>query len=793
MSLTTRKNYVDITIEKYPTTFFYEKMKILADDFKNEKDYNFFKDINKSNDPDLAKGIAKEIGKTLRVKNYEDKNITTVTPVKNSKRKGIGTDCVNIIFTYIFKYNIQQLWYNNRNTVFIFPVISSSNDHGEKLLLFTSKMYSEILKKVGPFTDTDNSCTTSGSDKPDDDKINGNGNTIEFLNIISEDDEDIETFKTKLSENLKVIAQKIKEREVGDGSALPRCRQYRKIIYFVNKINGEEDPMFFKYYKKGLKKEYVSVLKEQLNKFFNSGKIGSQPTKTISISDNNSIEKLSKDIIIRDLKKAGYDYEQKDIVEHIDNIQVLLEKLKNCYKRETDENYKKSITTSDNSDIFNIFMRFNNLDAPVITDEIITDRNTLYKFKESGNQEKIGFFYASNLAKHQYIFNLDLIENKKYKVKNEITSKDKKTTTAQETEEETELRIEEEALEEALVANPSQEIKDSTRKTLIEVKLEFGKLTFRNIQKDIKSKYEDGNEITYYGQRKDYDYYRWFNHRMIDSSLTDNINIRFFKDTIYDTISFKAYLNSEKKLSKDTRVALEFLKINASPEILKYNDYIFNNFKGNINPNLYLLNDTNYIFEEKIKKGIVDILFEKNSLVYIKETKQITEKEKESASPQNYKIINYKYNPILGDVKNKENLIYKHFQQQVTTSVDEIELDYYKNIASLKAISSDSSKKIPSELLTSLVNTKKTLGILVVDVSKDVFSNPVSLYLAAECKTRSKRLKDTYYKFKRYFSGGTHKRFKKIKKKTKKNRNKNKNKRIKTSRKPRFITKYRHI
>uniref|UniRef100_A0A6C0JKY6 Uncharacterized protein n=1 Tax=viral metagenome TaxID=1070528 RepID=A0A6C0JKY6_9ZZZZ len=843
MALIARKPYVKINIVKYPTTFFYEKMRILNDDFSNDLTNKFFKEI-------VAEKIAIPLPSTIKEKDIVDKikvllekvhngedeeksetksqttNATTnatksetksetnatKSETKKAKRNNyIGVDCIKIIGDHILQYNIKKLWFNNTNTIFLFPIISTSNDHGEKLLLSQQvKLYNEILQKNGIFGK--DVCTGNGKDstlpvKKDNDKPNGLGNTLEFLNLISEDDEDIESFKSRLTKNLELIEQKIKDRENDDNlERIGPCKQFQNIIFFVNKINGEEDPIFFKYYKKGLKKEFVAVLKEQLSKFFNSRKFGNQETSfNNTLPDANNIEKLTKDSIISKLKKPEYgEYDQKDINDDIDNIQLLLEKFKMFYKRETDETFKKSITSSDNSDIFNIFMRFNNLDTPAITDEIIANRDTLYMFKEMGKKPKIGFFYVSNLERHQYIFNLDLIENKKYKDSNPDTiknsnsgKKDKKQEKSQDDQDEKQDDDNAADLEESLIINPLLEIKDSTRKTLVEVKLEFGKLIFRNIQKNIRQNYEPENEIIYYGQRKSYDYYRWFNHRMIDTSLTDNINIRFFKDTIYDVKSLKAYLNSENKLLKDTRIALEFLKINSSPEILKYNDFIFNNFKGNINPHLYLTQADNFLFEETIKKGIVDILFEKNSLVYIKDTKQVSEKEKEGSTKDNYKIIKYKYVPILGkEPVNKLEIIYKHFKEKVTTSVDELEFNYYKNPNNLKSyideknklsnppITTNSKVKldktdkvIPPELLTQLVNIKKTLGMLIVDVSKDVFSNPVSLYLAAECKTRSKRLKDTYYNIKKYFKGGTNKKKRKMTRK-RKIQNKYKNKRF---------------
>ena len=829
-----RKANVKINIDKYPTTFFYEKMKILPDDFTNDTTNNFFKEIvaeKRTNTVSAIKpkDISDKIVELLK-KICDDPN--KVTP-HDAKKKPyyIGVDCINIIGNHILQYNINKLWYTNINTIFLFPIISTSSDRGEKLLLKPIPLYQKILQKKEIFGENKciNGAAPASTNKPEEktDNQKGLGNTLEYLNLISEDDEDIETFKLRLKNNLDEIKQRIEAREDADNAGkIGSCRQYNKIIFFVNKINGEEDPMFIKYYKKGLKKEFVNALKEQLNKFFNTNPMGRQPvTYNNSLPDTNNIEKLTKDSIISKLKNSDYGYEQSEISEHIDNIQLLLEKFKMFYKRETDENYRKSITSSDNSDIFNIFMRFNNLDTPVITDDIIANRDTLYLFKEKDKKARIGYFYLSNLEKQQYIFNLDLIENKKYKdlQKSQLLTKDDKKD-----EDEDEDDREAAEIEESLIINPLLEIKDSTRKILVEVKLEFGKLIFRNIQKNIRNNYDSLNEITYFGQRKGYDYYRWFNHRMIDTSLTDNINIRFFKDTIYDVKSFKAYLESEKKLLKDTRVPLEFLKINASPEILKYNDYIFNNFKGNINPRLYLTDADNYSFEEKIKKGIVDILFERNSLVYIKDSKQVSEKEKEAATPQNYKIIKYKFIPIFGKETNKLEIIYKHFKEKVTTTVNETEINYYKNWSTLKsynetkqtaeinekqneektgkpltanpltakpltanppagtkAVTFDpKDNMIPTELLTQMANKKKTLGILIVDVSKDVFGNPVSLYLAAECKTRSKRLKDTYYNIKKYFRGGTNKkkRIKLTKKNIKKHKYRNKNRIVYKSR-----------
>ena len=296
MSLVARKNYVDIQVEKYPTTFFYEKMKISPADFENENGIKFFEDIksntNKTNIALAIQDILVRVYTTTPKKSSEPvvtaagaatgagapapvtgagaatgAPVAPVAPAAAVKRGGataqlmvpISVACVEIIFKQIFKYNIQQLWYNNRNTVFIFPTVSTSSDKGKKLLVKSIQMYQNILEKKDPFTNPSMSCAP----KPDDDQMNGEGNIIEYLDIISEDDEDVETFKTRIDNQLNIIKQKIIDRETANmitSSSSPtilssaHCKQFRKIIYFVNKTNNEEDPMFIKYYKKGIKK-----------------------------------------------------------------------------------------------------------------------------------------------------------------------------------------------------------------------------------------------------------------------------------------------------------------------------------------------------------------------------------------------------------------------------------------------------------------------------------------------------------------------------------------------------------
>jgi hypothetical protein len=263
---------------------------------------------------------------------------------------------------------------------------------------------------------------------------------------------------------------------------------------------------------------------------------------------------------------------------------------------------------------------------------------------------------------------------------------------------------------------------------------------------------------------------------MIDSTLADNTNIKYFKDTIYDVKTLKEYLRSEKKLFENTRLALEFLKINSSPEILKYNEFIFDNFKENINQNIYLSDNKN--FEERIKKGIIEILMETNSLIYVNDDKRVSEKEKEKATLKNYKIHSYIYTPLQYNNDELDKIIpkiHKYFQSYATTELNKKEIEYYDTKHS--EFINKNGFLIPKELNNTIIDKKKTTSILIINISKSINKDTTGLYLAAECRVRTKKMKDLYYKVKSYFQGGTHNK-KRIFKKTKKNKTKNKTRRL---------------
>ena len=607
------RNHIPIKIEKYQTSYFYETMPILINQFNDVIQNDFFKNLNNDTVLNHHKVLGtNELGNnkysriTLTVYNDKTKILTNIknriseirhriiaNTVALSKYQDCNAKqnlCLNsliIIFDYVLKYSFYRMWVKNSNTLFIFPTHNINNTDNEISLLNKKYLYQEIIttnetieseifappKYIGVNMST---CAGFELKKPLN-YVLGVGNSLEFLQVLSQNNDEIDIFKSRIDTDIENINNKIEIRE----KTYIDCQSYNKIIYFVNKQNNEEDPLFLGYYKTKLKKEYINVLKDKLYKFFNSRKIGSQSLNNNTVLYNtNNIETLNKEFIIRELKNT-FDHKTDDINENIDNIQLLLEKIKILYKIHTDKNYKQSIVSSVNSNVFNIFMRFNILDTPVITDDIIAEYNSLYILKEYGKLPKIGYFIVNNKNKKQYIFKHDIIQTSYYKKKlgkewdiiDKKVEKEKIALIEKNDEEEEKLEKEDDdkQIKEVLSLNMNSEKYDRTREILIEVQYELGRIIFRNIQKDITTKYNHANRIEYYQQRNVYEYYRWFNHRMIDATLADNTNIKYFKDTIYDVISLKEYLRSKKKLFENTRLALEFLKINSSPEILKYN------------------------------------------------------------------------------------------------------------------------------------------------------------------------------------------------------------------------------
>jgi hypothetical protein len=234
---------------------------------------------------------------------------------------------------------------------------------------------------------------------------------------------------------------------------------------------------------------------------------------------------------------------------------------------------------------------------------------------------------------------------------------------------------------------------------------------------------------------------------MIDYSFKDNIDIKYFKNTLYDKISLIEFLKSEKKYNDKTRLAYEFLNININNDmLLKYNNFIYDNFKGNIDTSI----KKNITFEEQIKKNICDILFENSSLVYIKDSSTITNGPKEKADADNYKITNYKYTKIENKDPYDKEYISNQIKKYFNNNKKEIE-----KVNCLNCINRESKEfiNIPDDLDFQLNNQKKTFSLAIVNITKELDVTATGILFASECKSKKKQIKQGFYNVFRWITG----------------------------------------
>ena len=605
---------------------------------------------------------------------------------------------------------------SKNRTLYILPNINSATKES-----ITFNLNKDLIGKIRPYYE---SLFTSSSEN------------LFFLNILSLENEDLDEFKSRLAQELERLKEHIKLKGLSDKTA------YNQIIYFVD---NEKDKSFnISYFTNSLKlkKEYMTELNSKLNSFFITG-VGSQRLNLSNPLFSN-IENLTGDIIIRGLKsyyKNSTDPKKTEINDILkdnsfkDALRLLIVALNDTYKRYTNVEYKKSLSQTINVNTFHIYSRFDNLDSAIQTAEITPSKDFLYVFLEKGHIPKLGYFQVSKESKQQYFFIVDAIENKRWKTDTdgEYVKYTKRFPVDKQVEK-TQTKEDDDDEVEALEAIEHKSDAPETRRILVEIRYNYGRIEFKNIQTKLNTKFE--GEIVFYKIKRMYEQYSWFKFNMIDHSLSDSNEIKYYEDTIFDIRSLKSYLQSENKYNDNTRLPYEFLKINSNiQDLRKYTDFIYDNFKDNINKNLK--DDS---FQEKIKKNIADIIFERNGLIYIRNTNTKSEKEKEKATADNYKVVNHKYSSVRSGTPLDTQLGF-YFNKVYNEKKEET---YIKGVV----------KDVKEEIKSLFGQPNKTGAFVVIQITKDVIADGAKLLLSAECKQRSKRIKSRYYRLFSFFKGG---------------------------------------
>jgi hypothetical protein len=276
----------------------------------------------------------------------------------------------------------------------------------------------------------------------------------------------------------------------------------------------------------------------------------------------------------------------------------------------------------------------------------------------------------------------------------------------------------------------------------VQIKNKYGIFKYKNLDKNQTKKDILEGEIFPYLDKTEGSF-KWFNHRDIDASLLNKEIIKYYSDILFDKKTLIEYLKSQNKYTDKTVLAYEFLKLNDSQELSNYCDFIHNKFKSNIidiSPSGFdAFNPFKIRFDDNtIIKNIRDILFDTNTPIYLRTSKQSKDVQRE-ASRDSYKIVKY----ILFEDFQKDESCKPKERSKENKCLNDWEEYTIKNkgkATSLIVIVTKENLK-DTDLLKSKTDCKSKKNKIVYDY-KQIFSNVTRRlgfgYLGGTKKTKTK-------------------------------------------------------
>lgn len=541
------------------------------------------------------------------------------------------------------------------------------------------------------------------------------------------------------------------------------------VQYVIFILDIDKKGIFTGLYTKQLSKEKKDIVNKEYSSFLSNQGFRPNPVNdsTINITFSDIVKQAR---YFKQEKTIGISIGEDVITKEIFEKHIL--KLKNSYKKIIDKEYKKSLDLNDNISKFRVFYKIDNADK-ILEEKIETGPNKLYyiykdeigvnvkdlsgnklvnKVDSSGKPVKkhadvIGYFTLTSAERGIYRFRED---NSQYK--NRITAEkfynNKDVVVANSSnsgenviDDEAENKDEEE--EEEIESDGTLPIYDFA----VKIKYQFGLFQYKNLDKsNIKKKHEKSKVNVENGQIKKFidklqTTYKWFNLRDIDLSFLNKEEIKYYSDILFDKKSLIEYLKSKQKYTDKTILSYEFLKINDSPELNEYCDFIHKSFKSNIkdgdsiNPFKFTFND------DVIIKSIMDIIFQINTPIYLRES-GVTKETARKETSDSYKILEYKIQNV-----NKDNAK-SFFEKDKDTCSSESTSKYncYNKYIDQDSTSGTVPGTIPDP---SKIAIKKVIKIVVTKTNiKDVGL----LKKTVGCKTKKEKL---IYDYKKLFANVT--------------------------------------
>jgi len=146
--------------------------------------------------------------------------------------------------------------------------------------------------------------------------------------------------------------------------------------------------------------------------------------------------------------------------------------------------------------------------------------------------------------------------------------------------------------------------------------------------------------IEYERYGNEYEKYKWFRFNDLDSTLTIDTSIKYYEDILFDRAAVTAFLESKKTYDPKVRLSSEFLKINSNTKLLtEFTRFIYDHLTDtHINKNAFGVKNTAFV--SRIKKGILDLLFSPNEIIYVIQSVRKPGRE-EQTQTMNYKMVSY--------------------------------------------------------------------------------------------------------------------------------------------------------
>ena len=638
------------------------------------------------------------------------------------------------IYDKLFENSLNMLEKSiKENTIIIFPT-KEQNDKGQMDLNPKVRNFYNKISKIKTLVSF-NEQKYCYIELP----VFNNQKNDEYKNTIKYNFEKIR--KLILEYNAEIVKQKIYRPVIATGSG--GVGEPIQNVIFI--LDSDKKGLFTGLYNKQLSKEKKDILNKEYSSF-----LSNQGFRSTSVNDS-AINITYSDVV----KKAKYLKQEYKIIIGSgiiskEEFEKHILQLKNGYKKIIDKEYKKALELKDNVNTFHILYKIENADK-VLEDKIETGPNKLYyiyrdrkgaiKQVKKGQKEKkyvhvIGYFTLTSKERGIYRFREDISQ-----FKNRIAAQrvyNSKTTITRLDENVIEDEDENKNEDEEIVID--KEFESLPYDFAVKIKYQYGSFQYKNLDVNVKQDEIAGVNVKK-GEIEPFidklkATYKWFNLRDIDLSFLNKEEIKYYPDILFDKKSLIEYLKSKQKYTDKTVLSYEFLKINDSAELSEYCDFIHKYFESNIkdedsiNPFKFTFNN------ESIIKNIMDIIFEINTPLYLRESNVIKEESRKDTT-DSYKIIEYK----IQNVNEKNAKIF--FEKDTESCSSELNSKYN----CYKKYKDKDDKDEPDKIDKNAI--KKVVKIIV---TKTNIKDGGLLKSTVTCKTRKEKL---IYNYKKLFANVT--------------------------------------